>query len=31
MGTGGSSGVPYLSRALDLRMFPELWTLRTAL
>jgi tryptophan 2,3-dioxygenase len=31
MGTGGSSGVPYLSRALDLRMFPELWTLRTSL
>jgi tryptophan 2,3-dioxygenase len=31
MGTGGSSGVPYLTRALDLRMFPELWTLRTML
>jgi tryptophan 2,3-dioxygenase len=30
-GTGGSSGVPYLNRALDLRMFPELWTLRTKL
>ncbi len=31
MGTGGSSGVSYLSKALDLRMFPELWTLRTLL
>ena len=30
-GTGGSSGVPYLRRALDLRFFPELWSLRTAL
>ncbi len=30
-GTGGSSGAPYLTRALDLRLFPELWTLRTAL
>ena len=30
-GTGGSSGVPYLARALELRFFPELWSLRTAL
>ncbi len=30
-GTGGTSGVSYLSRALDLRFFPELWTLRTSL
>lgn len=28
-GTGGSSGAPYLRKALDLRFFPELWTLRT--
>jgi len=28
-GTGGSSGVSYLVRALDLRFFPELWTVRT--
>ncbi len=30
-GTGGSSGVAYLSRALALRFFPELWSLRTVL
>lgn len=30
-GTGGSSGVAYLVKALDLRLFPELWTVRTAL
>jgi tryptophan 2,3-dioxygenase len=30
-GTGGSSGVPYLARALTLRFFPELWSLRTRL
>ncbi len=30
-GTGGSSGVPYLQRALDLQFFPELWSLRTSL
>ncbi|MBU3671474.1 MAG: tryptophan 2,3-dioxygenase [Sinobacteraceae bacterium] len=30
-GTGGSSGVSYLVRALDLRFFPELWTVRTRL
>lgn len=28
-GTGGSSGVGYLAKALDLRFFPELWTMRT--
>ncbi|GIO06625.1 tryptophan 2,3-dioxygenase [Brevibacillus reuszeri] len=30
-GTGGSSGVNYLRRALDHRFFPELWSLRTQL
>ena len=30
-GTGGSSGVPYLSRAMELRLFPELWSLRSKL
>ncbi|MGE5704930.1 MAG: tryptophan 2,3-dioxygenase [Clostridia bacterium] len=30
-GTGGSSGVSYLRRALDHRFFPELWSLRTQL
>jgi tryptophan 2,3-dioxygenase len=30
-GTGGTSGVSYLVKALDLRFFPELWTLRTRL
>ena len=28
-GTGGSSGVPFLKKALELRFFPELWDLRT--
>ena len=28
-GTGGSSGVAYLTKALDLRFFPELWSVRT--
>ena len=28
-GTGGSSGVPYLKKALDLRFYPELWDVRT--
>lgn len=28
-GTGGSSGVPFLRRALDLRFFPELLEVRT--
>ncbi len=30
-GTGGTSGVSYLVRALDLRFFPELWSVRTRL
>lgn len=30
-GTGGTSGVNYLSKALDYCFFPELWNLRTAL
>jgi tryptophan 2,3-dioxygenase len=30
-GTGGSSGVSYLARALDLRFFPELWSVRTSM
>jgi tryptophan 2,3-dioxygenase len=30
-GTGGTSGVSYLVKALDLRFFPELWSLRTRL
>lgn len=30
-GTGGSSGVNYLKRALDQHFFPELWSLRTKL
>jgi tryptophan 2,3-dioxygenase len=30
-GTGGTSGVPYLRRALDHVLFPELWRLRTEL
>ena len=29
MGTGGSSGVNYLVKALDLPFFPELWAMRT--
>ncbi len=28
-GTGGSSGVPFLRRALDLTFFPELYTVRS--
>lgn len=28
-GTGGSSGVPFLRAALDTRLFPELWDVRT--
>ena len=28
-GTGGSSGVTYLMKALDLSFFPELWSMRT--
>lgn len=30
-GTGGSSGVDYLKRVLDVKLFPELWSLRTKL
>ena len=30
-GTGGSSGVGFLKKALDHRFFPELWSLRTVL
>jgi tryptophan 2,3-dioxygenase len=30
-GTGGSSGVPFLRRALDTRFFPELWDVRSEL
>jgi len=30
-GTGGSAGAPYLRSTLDKRVFPELWSLRTAL
>jgi tryptophan 2,3-dioxygenase len=28
-GTGGSSGVAFLRAAIDIRMFPELWDVRT--
>ncbi len=28
-GTGGTGGVSYLSKALDLKFFPELWSVRT--
>ncbi|MGD9536628.1 MAG: tryptophan 2,3-dioxygenase [Alphaproteobacteria bacterium] len=30
-GTGGTAGVEYLRQALSVRLFPELWDLRTAL
>jgi tryptophan 2,3-dioxygenase len=30
-GTGGSSGVAYLGRALALKFFPELWSVRTSI
>lgn len=30
-GTGGTSGVGYLKRALEIRFFPELWEARTEL
>ena len=30
-GTGGTDGVAYLAKALELRFFPELWTVRTSL
>ncbi|MBS1723147.1 MAG: tryptophan 2,3-dioxygenase [Armatimonadetes bacterium] len=29
MGTGGSSGVSFLKKAVDIRLFPELWSVRT--
>ena len=28
-GTGGSSGVPFLQRVMSIRLFPELWDVRT--
>ena len=28
---GGTSGVAYLRRMLDIQLFPELWALRTTL
>lgn len=30
-GTGGTSGVAFLKKALDLQFFPELWSVRTRL
>jgi tryptophan 2,3-dioxygenase len=30
-GTGGTAGVSYLAKALSLRLFPELWEVRTAM
>ncbi|MBI4674257.1 MAG: tryptophan 2,3-dioxygenase [Chloroflexi bacterium] len=30
-GTGGTPGVPYLKKMLDMVLFPELWKIRTAL
>lgn len=30
-GTGGTPGVPYLKKMLDVVLFPELWKIRTAL
>ncbi len=30
-GTGGSSGVKYLQKALSLKFFPELWSVRTSI
>ena len=30
-GTGGSSGVPFLKKAIDVSFFPELLSLRTDL
>ncbi len=30
-GTGGSSGVPFLQKALDTVFFPEIWDVRTSL
>jgi len=31
MGTGGTSGVTYLRKALELRFYPELWDVRTGI
>jgi tryptophan 2,3-dioxygenase len=30
-GTGGTGGVSYLAKAIELRFFPELWQIRTAM
>jgi tryptophan 2,3-dioxygenase len=30
-GTGGTGGVSYLNKALELKAFPELWTVRTSM
>lgn len=30
-GTGGTAGLPYLKKMLDVVLFPELWKIRTAL
>ena len=30
-GTGGTGGVSYLAKALELRFFPELWAVRTSM
>jgi tryptophan 2,3-dioxygenase len=30
-GTGGTGGVPYLRRMLEVELFPELWKVRTLL
>ena len=30
-GTGGTSGAAYLAKALELRFFPELWSVRTSI
>jgi tryptophan 2,3-dioxygenase len=30
-GTGGSSGVGYLAKLLELKFFPELWSVRTSM
>jgi len=30
-GTGGTAGVSYLAKALKLRLFPELWEVRTSM
>ena len=31
IGTGGTSGVGYLTKATTIRLFPELWAVRTVL